>query len=663
MTRFIGVTAVTASLVLAILGAIAAMVGARRGNERLTSAARSIAYVIFLFMFIANAAMIYALVTHDFSISYVAQVGSRATPVFFTIISLWSSLEGSILFWGLVLSGFTAAATWFNRGRLGTLGDYANGTMLAVGIFFYLLLIGPANPFLPVSPVPMDGPGPNPLLQNHILMAIHPPFLYMGYVGMTVPFAFAIGALLSGKLDDTWIRETRRWTITAWMFLSLAIMMGMWWSYEVLGWGGYWAWDPVENASFMPWLTATAFLHSVMVQERRHMLRVWNLSLIIATFTLTILGTFLTRSGVLSSVHAFSEGPIGKWFLAFIAILLVFSLILLTGRSEELRTSGKIENPVSRETVFLINNLLLTAFTFTVLLGTLFPLVAEAIRGVKVSVGAPFFNQMTVPLCAALLFMVGVGPALPWRGGDKETLKRKFYVPAAFGLMGALVAIVLGSRSVYGVLSFTFAFFALATNAQEFWQGARARMRAHGENFALALGRLIRSNNRRFGGYTAHLGVVALALGVAASSEFKTERQATLRPGETMQIKGYTLRFDKLWGREEPHRIVIGADLIVLKGNREVGKLDPRTNFYRARNEPVPTPSVRERPLHDLYANLMSFERDGSSATFIVYHEPLVGWIWYGGFIVAIGAIIGLMRPRKRPGRVAAKPEAETVAA
>jgi cytochrome c-type biogenesis protein CcmF len=657
LTRLIGVATVTASFVLAVAGMIAAAVGARRGNERLTSAGRSIAYVIFLLMFIANAAMIYALVTHDFSISYVVQVGSRATPVFFTIISLWSSLEGSILFWGLVLAGFTAAATYFTAGRLGILADYANATMLGVGIFFYLLLIGPANPFLPVFPVPADGPGPNPLLQNHILMAIHPPFLYLGYVGMTVPFAFAIGALLSGKLDDTWIRETRRWTITAWMFLSLAIMMGMWWSYEVLGWGGYWAWDPVENASFMPWLTATAFLHSVMVQERRNMLRVWNLSLILATFLLTILGTFLTRSGVLSSVHAFSEGPIGKWFLAFIAIVLVFSLILLTGRSEELRTQGKIDNPVSRETVFLINNLLLTAFTFTVLLGTLFPLVAEATRGVKVSVGAPFFNKMTVPLCAALLFMVGVGPALPWRGGDKETLKKKFYVPVSFAVAGIALALVLGSRSVYGLLSWAFAFFALGTNGQEFWQGARARVRAHGESFITGLGRLVRSNNRRFGGYIAHLGVIAMALGIAASSEFKHERQATLRPGETMQVKGYTLRFDKLWGREEAHRVVIGADLHVLKGGKQVGKLDPRTNFYTARNEPVPTPSVRERPLHDLYANLMAFERDGSSATFIVYYQPLVGWIWVGGFIVAMGAIIGLMRPRKRPARVATVPD------
>src|SRR5688572_17971539 len=405
------------------------MVGAKIGNERLTATARSIAYVIFLLMFVANSAMIYGLVTHDFSISYVAQVGSRATPVFFTVISLWSSLEGSILFWGLVLSGFTAAATYLNRGRLGALGDYATGTMLGVGVFFYLLLIGPADPFLLVSPAPLDGPGPNPLLQNHILMAIHPPFLYLGYVGMTVPFAVAFGALLSGKLDDTWVRETRRWTTTAWMFLSLAIMMGMWWSYEVLGWGGYWAWDPVENASFMPWLTATAFLHSVMVQERRGMLRVWNLSLIIATFTLTILGTFLTRSGVLNSVHAFSESNIGAWFLSFLGLAAATGIGLIAWRGDRLRTPGQIDSPVSREGAFLANNLLFAGFAFVVLLGTVFPLLVEALQDKKLSVGEPYFDRMTVPIGLSLLFLMAVAPALPWRAASGEVLRRRLGVP------------------------------------------------------------------------------------------------------------------------------------------------------------------------------------------------------------------------------------------
>ncbi|MGQ0561435.1 MAG: heme lyase CcmF/NrfE family subunit [Gemmatimonadota bacterium] len=666
MTRFLGTAAVSAAFLLAAAGLIAGMLGARRRSERLVGIARGAAYANFILLFSATAAMVYALVTHDFSVSYVAQVGSRSTPLFFTIISLWSSLEGSILFWALVLAGFTAVATYLTQTRLGPLADYATATMHGVQFFFLLLLIGPANPFQPVFPVPADGPGPNALLQNHILMAVHPPLLYLGYVGMTVPFAFAIGALLSGKLDDTWIHETRRWTTTAWVFLSLAIIMGMWWSYEVLGWGGYWAWDPVENASFMPWLTATAFLHSVMVQERRNLLRVWNLSLIIATFTLTILGTFLTRSGILSSVHAFSEGPIGIYFLAFIALLLIVSLVLLTGRSTELRSDGGIDKPVSRETVFLINNLLLTAFTFTVLLGTLFPLIAEAVRGVKVSVGAPFFNKMTVPLCAALLFLVGVGPALPWRGASAEYLKKKLLPPFAALIVGLVLAVTLGARSIYAILAFAFASFALASNTQEFIDGARARRRAHGEAFGTALVRLVRSNNRRYGGYIAHIGVIAIALGITASSEFKVEKQATLRPGETMQIEDFTIRFDRVWGREEPQRFVVGADLTVFKGDRQAGRMDPRMNFYTSRgNEPVPTPAVRERPNADLYISLMSFERNGSNVTLSVIVEPMVAFIWAGGFIVAFGALIGVLKPRPRAirrERVEAEARAEAEA-
>ena len=474
---------------------------------------------------------------------------------------------------------------------------------------------------------------------------------------MTVPFAFAIGALLSGRLDDSWIKTTRRYTIAAWMFLTIAIISGMWWSYEVLGWGGYWAWDPVENASFLPWLTATAFMHSVMVQERRGMLRVWNLSLIISTFILTILGTFLTRSGVLSSVHAFTKGPIGIFFLAFIGVVLLFSLILLAGRSTELReTNGKLDDAMSRETVFLVNNLLLAAFCFTVLLGTLFPLVAEAVRGVKVSVGAPFFNKMTVPLCVALIFLLGVGPALPWRRANKDQLKREFTLPVLATLLIAIVAIIYGARSPYTVLAFGFAAFAFTSNIQQFGRAAVARRRNLNENMALATYRTLRSNPRRYGGYIAHMGVLALVLGIAASSSFKTEKEVTLKPGQTMDIGNYTLRFTELWGKEESHRVVIGADLAILKGEKQVGIIDPRMNYYDGRGEPVPTPSVRSRATHDLYANLMAFNRDGSEATVHVWIQPFVAWIWIGGGIMAFGAVLALLpamkRMRRRPAEL-----------
>ncbi|HUF12215.1 MAG TPA: heme lyase CcmF/NrfE family subunit [Longimicrobiales bacterium] len=640
MIRTLAGAAIVAALISAVLGTLAAVAGARLRRTTLVRAAERAVFANFWLMTLANLAMVYALVTHDFSVSYVAQVGSRSTPLFFTIISLWSALEGSILFWGWVLSAYTAAAVWLHRGRLGTLVPYATATMLAVAAFFFILLVGPANPFALVSPAPLDGPGPNPLLQNHILMAIHPPFLYLGYVGMTVPFAFAIGALLSGRLDAEWIRATRRWTVVAWAFLSLAIMLGMWWSYEVLGWGGYWAWDPVENASFMPWLTATAFLHSVMVEERRGMLKVWNLSLIIATFLLTILGTFLTRSGIVSSVHAFSEGPIGMYFLVFIVLVTVFSVALLAGRSSLLGGEGRLDSPVSRETAFLVNNLLLTAFTFTVLLGTLFPLVAEAFRGVKVSVGAPFFNRMTLPLIMGLLFLVGVGPALPWRRTPPGHLRERFLLPLVVALAVLGLSLALGSRDPYALLAFTFGGFALSVNLGEFVFGTRARMRAQGEAAPLALVRLVRSNSRRYGGFTAHIGVLLLAIGVAASSAGRVERQATLRAGESMSIEGYEVRLRNISAWEEPQRFVVAAHVDVLRGGEAIGGLDPRLNFYGGSDQPITTPAVRSRPHEDLYLTLIAFERDGSSATVAAVVEPLVGWIWVGGVIVFLGALL-----------------------
>jgi cytochrome c-type biogenesis protein CcmF len=359
-------------------------------------------------------------------------------------------------------------------------------------------------------------------------------------------------------------------------------------------------------------------------------------------------------------VHAFSEGPIGYYFLGFIVVVLLTSLVMLTGRSTELRSDGRIDNPVSRETIFLVNNLLLTAFMFTVLLGTMFPLVAEALRGVKVSVGAPFFNRMTVPLCATLLFLVGVGPALPWRGAPAEFLKNRMRAPAAGLFISLVLALVAGARSPYAVLGFAFAGWALIANLQEFLIPARARGRSHGENLGTAVIRVISGNTRRYGGYVAHIGVIMLALGVTASSEFRTEKVQTLTPGQSMQIRDYTIRFDKLWGKQEPHRFVIGSDLSVLnKAGNTIGKLDPRMNMYTARNEPVPTPSVRSRPNGDLYVNLTAFEKDGSSATITALVEPLVGWIWVGGFVVAFGALISLMKPRVREARRVVRDEEE----
>jgi len=652
----VGHGALLIALPFIALGIVAVPVAVKRGRRDWLELAYGSVYANFALMTAAALAMITALVTHDFSVSYVAQVGSRETPLFYTIISLWGALEGSILFWAWVLSFYGMLVVAINKSRSGNLVPYAAMTLLAISLFFAILLIGPANPFQNVSPVPANGPGPNPLLQNHILMAVHPPLLYLGYVGMSVPFAFAVGAVLSGEAERTdWIKVTRPWTMLSWGFLSAAIIAGMWWSYEVLGWGGYWAWDPVENASFLPWLTATAFLHSAMMQERRGMLRVWNLNLVVGTFVLTILGTFLTRSGIISSVHAFTTGTIGYYFLAFITIVLVFGGIIVAGSSDRLRSRGRLDSAASRETVFLLNNLFLTAFMLTVLVGTLFPLVAEAIRGVKVSVGGPFYNRMTLPMIAALLFLMGVGPALPWKVASKAELKSKLVPPAAGAVLLALVALVAGIRDPYGVLVFAFVGYAAMANFREFSIGAKARRVTRGESWPTAFLRLIEANRRRYGGYIAHFGVFFVALGVAMSSTLRTEHEATLRRGMTMQIAGRTLRLQDIWGREEPQRQVVGATLEIMDGNRVTGTLEPRMNFYRTQQEPVPTPDVRSGVLGDLYLNLMAFRPDGSTATIRAIYQPLVPWIWFGGGVVVFGAIVGgwpTARRRRAPAPV-----------
>ena len=651
MIRLIAVDALWFALVVSAVGGVVAPLMIARGGVarvRWVGWARSAVYTNFVLITVATVAMMTALATHDFSISYVAQVGSRATPMFYTIISLWGALEGSILFWAWVLSLYAAGVVYLNRRRPGLLVPYAATVLLVVAFFFNILLLGPANPFHLVSPVPPDGPGPNPLLQNHILMAVHPPLLYLGYVGMAVPFAFAVGAVFAGEIaDDGWIRITRRWTLTAWGFLSAAIIAGMWWSYEVLGWGGYWAWDPVENASFIPWLTATAFLHSVMVQERRGMLKLWNLNLVVGTFVLTILGTFLTRSGIISSVHAFTQGTIGYYFLTFIALVLAAALVLVAGNSERLRSTGQLDAALSRETIFLLNNLLLTVFMFTVLIGTLFPLVAEAIRGVKVSVGEPFFNRMTLPVMVALIFLMGVGPALPWRRGDWHELRTKLLPASGAAVLGAAAMLAAGARSPFGILAVAFASFALALNLGEFWIGAAARRTAHGEGVVTALANLVGANRRRYGGYVAHIGVFVVAAGIAVSSAFRTEREGTLKKGEAFTIGGTTARLADVWGRDEPQRSVIGATVDIEKSGRKVATVSPRMNFYPTSQQPVPTPDVRSTPLGDTYLNLMSFQQDGSSATIKVILQPLVPWIWLGGGIVCLGAIVAAWPTRR----------------
>jgi cytochrome c-type biogenesis protein CcmF len=536
------IAALLAALIMAVAGYRAGFarsgLAAGTSGQAAADIARRASYFCFAAMTVAIGTMELALLTHDFSVDYVARVGSRETPAYYTAISLWSSLDGSILFWGWILAGYGALVAFVRRR---TAGDRQTPLFSAVfgtvGLFFFGLLIGPANPFGLVDPAPLNGPGPNPLLQNHPLMGIHPPMLYLGFVGLTVPFAFAIAALLSGNLESKWLRDARRWTIAGWAFLTMGIIGGGWWSYEVLGWGGYWAWDPVENASFLPWLTATAFLHSAMVQERRGMLKTWNLTLIISTFLLTLLGTFLTRSGILESVHAFTEGLIGPLFLGFIALTALASLGLIAWRSDRLHAPGQLDGVVSRESAFILNNLLFVAFTFTVLLGTMFPLIVEAVRDQRISVGPPYFDMVASPIGLALLFLMGVGAVLPWRRTTGEQLKRVFRWPILVGIVAPLVALALGVRKPYPLITLALAGFVATTIVEEFRRGLVARRRISGRSHLVAFFDLFARNGRRYGGYVVHTGVVLIALALSISGTWKTEREATLRPGERLQIE------------------------------------------------------------------------------------------------------------------------------
>jgi cytochrome c-type biogenesis protein CcmF len=642
MTSTIGYFSIGGALLLSLVGAVVAYVGVFQRKPGAAVLVRRATYGVFALATLAIATMAYALVAHDFSVSYVAQVGSRSTPLFYTIISLWSSLDGSILFWGWILAGYSAAVVYVYRNRHRELMTAVAGTLLFVNVFFWLLLAWPANAFVPVFPVPVDGPGPNPLLQNHPFMGLHPPLLYLGYVGFAVPFAFGIAALLTGKVGGDWIRAVRYWTIAPWIFLTAGIVSGAWWSYEVLGWGGYWAWDPVENASFLPWLTATAFLHSIMVQERRQTLKTWNILLVISTFLLTLFGTFLTRSGILASVHAFTEGLIGPFFLGFITLVLILSLVLVAWRSDDLRSKPALDALASRETAFLLNNLLFVAFTFTVLLGTVYPLLAEAIRGVKVSVGAPYFNQMSVPIALALIFLTGVGPALPWRRGSAELLKKKFLWPIVVALVAGVVFWLIGVRQLMTLFTLMLAVFATGLIIGEFVRPVQARREARDESMGHALGNVLGKNRRRYGGYVVHLGVVVLAVGIALSSTYRHETEVTLRPGEATTFQGYALQLDSLYAGREPHRDFVEAKFLVGKGDRLTSVMRPRLNYYRMSQNPIGTPTVRTRLKEDFYLSLAAYAQDGSSATVSVIVNPAIVWIWIGGGIAVLGALFAI---------------------
>jgi cytochrome c-type biogenesis protein CcmF len=647
----LGYAAVSLGAGAAVVGITALLAGLQLKDKFLLRFGRRCAYAVLVFAVLAAGVMEWALISHDFSLRYVAENNATGTPLLFTITGLWAALEGSILLWAVILGGYlTFVAFKFRTRGQDPVVAVAMITGLVVALFFFALMLGPANPFRELSTVPFDGRGPNPLLQNHVLMAFHPPILYLGYVGFTVPFMFGIAALVTGRFGEGWLADTRRTTLVAWGFLTVGIILGAWWSYEVLGWGGFWAWDPVENASFLPWLTATAFIHSVIVQERRGMLRVWNLSLVIATFSLTILGTFLTRSGVIDSVHAFTQSDIGPWLLTFFGVVAATGIGLIAWRGDQLRAPGHIDSAVSRESAFLANNLLFAALAFVVLLGTVFPLIAEALRGTRLSVGEPYFDRMATPIGLALLFLMAAAPALPWRATSGEVVRNRLLVPAWIGGLTMLVAVILGARGLAEILAYGLGAFATAGIVRQFVLGIRGRRRALGESRSVALGRATRSNPRLYGGLVVHFGVVVIAVVLAASSAYGANRDVKLQQGESATVGGYTVTYLRSHTSKSDQKTTYSVDIRVQKGDRTLGTYAPAISTYPNSTEGIGTPSVRTGIVDDVYLTLVSSPNAQRQITLGVRINPLIVWLWIGGGFMALGTILALApRLRRRP--------------
>ena len=646
---FLGRLSLALALMASVYGVFAAAYGGATRRRDFIASAENAAYTTWALVCIATAVLVHALVTHDFSLEYVVGYTSSTLPLQYRISALWGGMEGSLLFWALILTSFIALSVWQNRDRNRELMPFVNATTLTVAAFFLSLLVFLTPPFKQLAFVAAEGTDLNPLLQNY-WMQIHPPSLYLGYVSWTIPFGFAIAALVTGRLDDLWIRTSRRWCLMAWFFLGLGNLLGARWAYEVLGWGGYWAWDPVENAAFMPWLTGTAYLHSVMIQERKDMLKVWNMTLIIVTFGLTIFGTFLTRSGVISSVHSFTQSGLGPFFLCFLGVMLTVAFGLLFMRLGSLRPRSQLDSIISRESAFLFNNLILVGIAFATLWGTIFPVLSEWVRGVKITVGPPFFNQVNAPLAIALLFLMGVGPLVAWRRASLPQLMRVFLWPGVIGVAAGLGAFAVGMRSLSAVLVVSFSAFVLYTVLAEFHTGARARRAMVGESYPAALLGLLQKNQRRYGGYVVHVGIVFLFLGVTMSSVYRVEQPFTVEKGEEFIVSGsmatYRLRFEDLHNEEDEHMARSIATLSVFENGVQIETMRPEKRFYKKPEQPATEVAFRSTLRDDLYVILGALEPDGR-ATFQAYINPLVAWMWIGGIVVIIGTGICVFPSRR----------------
>ena len=649
MIPTLGHLAVVVGLAATFYAAGAFVIGGRSGDMAVLASARRAMYAAFGLVAVACLAMVVSLLTHDFSVVYVARNNATTTPPFYSVISLWAALEGSILFWTLLATGWASLVLYRYRARLPALMPWVGATLALGAAFFFAVMAWPGDPFVRVTPIGIEGNGPNALLQNHPFMGLHPPLLYLGYTGLAVPFAFGMAALITRRTDEEWLAVVRRWTLVPWIFLTAGIVAGAWWSYAVLGWGGYWAWDPVENAALLPWLTATAFIHSSMVAERRGTLRTWTHALVIATFVLTLVGTFLTRSGIVNSVHAFTTSGIGAWFASAILLTLGVALSLLIWRLPDLRDRRPPGAVVSRESAFLFNNVLFLGITFAVLFGTLYPVLVEATSGARASVGAPWFNRVNAPIFVALLFLTGVGPALPWGGASWTTVRERFAVPILAGVGVVITAWALGVREAAPLGILGLATFVLVVMGDEVVRGARSRSRSRGESAPVAVLRLATRNRRRYGGYLAHVGICVMAVAIAVSATLGSDRTATLHEGESLSLGAYRITYDRLV--TEPlasdSRVIETRAELTLSGPQS-GSIATALRDYPNSSTAIATPVVRTALGEDLYVTLLSYNPTARTATIRVFVNPLVMWIWTGGAIVALGALFAIWPDRRR---------------
>ena len=655
----LGTTLILVAFVVAAAAFAAGVAGGRRRNASLIQGAVGLSHVLTGLMLILTSIIVYSFVVGDYSIKYVNSYSDSSMPLFFKLTSYWGGLDGSLMFWVTLLAIFASVAIQVNRERHRLLIPWVIAVISVTQMFFLFLMVIHNNPFeTHLLSTPVDGRGLNPLLQN-FYMIIHPPMLYLGFVGMTIPFAFGLAALITGQLDDSWLRAVRRWTMTSWLFLSLGLALGGLWAYEELGWGGYWGWDPVENAGLLPWFTATAFLHSVMVQERRGMLKVWNISLVIMTFFLTIFGTFMTRSGIVQSVHAFGEDRELAWmFTIFMIVILTVSFGLVIWRMPLLRARNELDSWASREAAFLANNWILLFSAFFVLFATMFPTISEALRGERLTVGPPFFDKWMLPIGLTLLMLTGIGPLLAWRKTAMSSMGHQLMWPVLSGLTVMGVVMALGVNFWAAGLCFGLCGFVFGTIMQEFWRGSGVRQRATGTDRLTALIGLFARSRRRYAGYIVHLGIVLIFFGFAGNG-FKLEEQINLEPGQEVAIGSYVVKYDALKVTDDGQKQMITGHTTVTKNGEPMGGMYPARWFFRDReDEPTTEVAIRRGFAEDLYIVLAAYELETQRATFEVTVNPLINWVWFGFGILGMGTILSLLPERSMAFAAAKVPEA-----